>query len=129
MKPALLAMLLMAATGTACTSSTSSGATNPTAVCDVEPQWALMDTLGMKGHDSPQDAAAQAGRERPDLPQDGWYVVRRDGDRAFLAPPEGPWRLEASRVDNLGWVVFTGLLCTGPSPGHDARPPLTDDAP
>ena len=125
MTPPLLTVLLVVALATGCTGSTPV-VENPTAMCDVEPQWRLIDTLGVKGHGSPEDAAAFSGKERSDLPDEGWYVVRQERDRAFLAPPEGPWRLEASRVDDLGWVVFTGLLCAGPTPGPDARPPLAE---
>ncbi len=126
-KPPFLAALVMLTFATACTNDAAPVARNAAEVCEVEPQWALADTLGVEGHDSPEDAAEATALEQADLPGGTWYVVREEGNEAVLAPSKGPWRLEASRMDGLGWVVVTGLTCAGTTPGPDARQPLSAD--
>ena len=121
----MLAALVVVASLTACTGATPPPELrNAAEACDVEPQWGLADTLGVDGHDSPRAAAEATAAERGDLPTGSWYVVREQGERAFLAPAGGPWRLEAARTDDLGWIVVSGLTCAGPTPGPHARPPL-----
>ena len=90
-------------------------------------EWALADNLGVQGHDAPEDAAEEAARSDPEVPDGPWYVVLREGDEAFLAPSQGPWRLEAVRTDDLGWYVVEGLTCAGEGGGPGAKPPLSGD--
>jgi hypothetical protein len=99
---------------------------NPDEACDVVAEWALADNLGVQGHDTPEDAAEDAARSYPEVPDGPWYVVLRKGNEAFLAPSQGPWRLEVVRTDDIGWYVVEGLTCAGEDPGPYAKPPLSN---
>ena len=108
----VLALVLTFACLTACTEDESPVAGNADEACEAEPQWALADTVGGEGHGTPVEAATSTALQSSDLPDGQWYIVREQGDEAFLAPSEGPWRLEARRMEDLGWVVVTGLRCS-----------------
>jgi len=97
---------------------------DPDKACDVVPQWALADSLGVVGRGTPEEAAGDTARSDPALPDGPWQVVFARDDEAFLAPPDGPLRLRAVRTEDLGWYVVEGLTCAGTPEDPAARPPL-----
>lgn len=112
MKSSLPTAVFVVLCSTACTVSAAPVARNPDEACVAEAQWGLADTVGVEGHGTPEEAATSTAQQSSDLPDGQWYVVRQQGDEAFLAPSDGPWRLEARRMEDLGWVVVTGLRCS-----------------
>ena len=83
--------------------------------CKTQETSRLIDFLGARGHDSPEDAArasAHSGSASPGTAEAGWYVYEREGDKALLAPRSGPVRLEAhNSAEAGGWVVTAWMRC------------------
>jgi hypothetical protein len=81
--------------------------------CETYETSRLTDLIGVKGYDSPEEAArASRVSSAPGTADEGWYVYKREGDKALLAPRTGPLRLEArNSPEASGWVVLAGLRC------------------